>query len=142
MNAAQLKDIHPDDVVLWLHVEAACRRLAVASKARVTIIRPTPKNETWDYWGLCDWTGGTRKRPLGPFEINLTVRQCFKGEWMERASLPYLLETIAHEIAHCHAGWKADHGEKFYREYARMILLSEKLKIRRDILKCGVKIPE
>lgn len=144
MIAAQLKDVHPDDVVLWLHVEAAVWRLVHASKARVRSVRPVPKEDLHAAWGLCTWEGGTKRFPKGPCALSVAVRdfnRTRKGCWGPRTTIQNILDTICHEVAHAKAGWASDHGAKWNTEFAKLLLLSEKLKIRRDILNSGVKIP-
>ena len=140
MNASHLKDLHPDDVILWLHVEAAVWRLVRASGARVSAVGPVPKMETAGAAGLCTWTGGTKKHPKGPHVLHIGVRRFIKGRWRERMTLHYILDTICHEVAHAKAGWADDHGTKWFTEFGKLVLLCEKLKIRRDILNSGVKI--
>lgn len=155
MTADDLKQLHPSDVVLWLHVEKAAWRLVCEAKADgIKVIRPTPKHLIQStpsdsiLWGRCHFDL-KRNRKSG-HSIEITVRPFIlfrdrgnpKCGWSKtRSALHEIFDTICHEVAHAKAGWDADHGAAFARHYGKLILLAEKINIRRDILAAGIKIP-
>ncbi len=145
MTVDDLKHLHPSDVVLWLHVETAVRRLVDASNARVHSIRPTPLHKIdagggKTLYGRCHYFRYPRP---GMCNLEFTLRGRRGGKF-DRQRLPMwsLMDTVAHEVAHAHVKWADEHNAKFFRAFGRMILLSEKLKLRLDIEKSGVKLPE
>lgn len=134
MTKDDLKHLHPADVVLWLHVEAAVWRLAEAANIKIYQVRPTKRPKTANYYGLCSWPYHHRSRPA---EIFITLRL-----WgTQRQPLYMLVDVIAHELAHAQVGADADHGPKWLRSYARLLLLADKMQLDVDIAKSGVKLP-
>ena len=134
MTAADLKHLHPNDVVLWLHVEAAVWRLAKAAHIKIADVQPTRVSEMAGAYGVCDYY--THGAPV----ISISLRHGLG--YRTRISEWRIIETIAHELAHAKVGWRASHGPAFTRAHGRLLLLAEKLKLRVDIAKSGVKLPE
>lgn len=134
MILPHLKDLHPGDVTYWLHVEAAVCRLVHAAKFRVNFfVEPTPKKDI-ECAGNSSLYGQCRYHGRGEFTLRITPRFYCKGQWQGRVPLWALLDTIAHEVAHAKVGYDADHGPAFFRAFARMILLSEKVGVRKIIV--------
>ncbi len=133
MTAADLKHLHPADVRLWLHVEAAVWRLAEAANIKIADVLPTRNPENASYYGLCHWPHHLSK----PTTIFITLRL-----WgTNRQPLYMLVDVIAHELAHAKVGYAEDHGPRWLRAYAKLLLLADKLNLSVDIAKSGVKIP-
>lgn len=128
MTRADLKELHPHDIPLWLAVETAVWRLALAAKLPLRSVIPVPKRLLSVAAGYCS------KHPHNQIQISLRHGWEQKAGFGKRCQLHFLLDTIAHEVAHLAAGWAADHGPQFFREFARMITLSEDINIRVDIL--------
>lgn len=136
MTRADLKNLHPDDVPLWLAVETAVWRLALAAKTGVSRIRPMPRK-------MVTMTAGFYITPpdAKDKEIWLSLRKTSTGKkWGDRYPLHFLLDTIAHEVAHAKAGCGADHGPKFFRAFADMLVLAEDINIRVDIQSAQCKL--
>lgn len=133
MTSADLKQLHPHDVPLWLAVETATWRLACAAKLPLERIRPVPKRELIRTAGCC--YHGSR-------EIQVGLRRSWtkKDGWSPRFQQYYLLDTIMHEVAHLAAGHEASHGEQWVREFARMMVLAEDINIRVDLINSGAKL--
>lgn len=136
MNRLILSQLHPDDRALWLNVEKAAWRLALAAKLPrlPRCIVPTPKRRLDSQAGRVVWgRGGT--------EVELSLRGWyFKGKWGPRYPLHYTLDTIVHEMAHVATRFNDDHGSKFFLEFARLLVLQEKLNLRLDLQANGVKL--
>jgi len=127
MTRADIKELHPHDIPLWLATETAVWRLALAAKLPLRFVRPVPKRFTSTVAGYC------LKHPRNEIQVALRHGWDAKRGWGRRCNLHFILDTIAHEVAHMAAGWAADHGPKFFREFARMINLAEDINIRVDI---------
>jgi hypothetical protein len=141
MTKDDLKNLHPADVTLWLHVEAAVWRLVEAANLPVDYVRPTPLNEVDCGDGMTLY-GQCRYYRRGRRGLVFTLRRRIDGQWRrQRMPMHALLDTIAHECAHAKVKWADDHGANFFRAFARMMLLSEKLRLRVDIEKAGVILP-
>lgn len=135
MTVADLKHLHPDDVVLWLHVEAAVWRLAKASHSPLEVLRPTPRQDVSREAGAWIDEEGT---------MEIALRKKWKaGVWGPLQPLHYLIDTIAHEMAHAKLGHREHptHSPLFTRTHGKMLILAEDLKLRLDILRSGVTFP-
>ncbi len=142
MNADDLKHLHPNDVRLWLHVEAAVWRLVKASHAPVFAVEPTPINKIeceggTSLYGQCQYFWRNQ-----PSRLLFTLRRRVNGKFVSKPLPLYqILDTIAHETAHAKCRWQDDHNAKWFRTYGKMILLTDRLKLRVDIEKAGAKLP-
>lgn len=127
MTRADITQLHPHDIPLWLGVETATWRLALAAGLPLRSVVPVPKRLASTAAGYCT------KSPHNQIQVSLRHGWCANKGWGKRCPLHFLLDTIAHEVAHLSAGFGADHGPKFFREFARMINLAEDINIRFDI---------
>lgn len=128
MKVADLKNLNPADVVLWLHVEEAAWRLVRAAKLPVSRVYPLHKDSSAA--GTLDWDG----------DDSLGIK--LRDSDGKRYELWYIVETIAHEAAHAKTGWtRPEHGREFFKAYGEMLILQEKLRLREYILraKSGLK---
>jgi hypothetical protein len=123
-----LKHLHRDDVPLWLAVETATWRLALAAQLPLRTVKPMTAQHAKTLAGYC--TGS----PL--YEIRYALRNVLG----KRYALHQLLDTIAHEVAHLKAGVKRQHEEKFFRDFAEMLTLAEDINIRVDLLASGTEL--
>jgi hypothetical protein len=135
MTIEDIRELHPQDIPLWLGVETATWRLALAAKVNIHRVVPVPRKETrqasgWTFWG---------PRP----QIKIGLRRWYPDTgWTGRFTQHFILDTIAHEVAHLKAGVRADHGPKFFYAFADMIRLAEKINIRVDIESTGAILPK
>ena len=130
MTSADIKQLHPEDIPLWLAVETATWRLALAASLPLKRVRPVPRWELIQTAGAC--YHGSR-------EIQVALRRSWSKThgWSKRFQRYYILDTIMHEVAHLAAGHAADHGEKWVREFARIMILAEDINIRLDLENSG-----
>lgn len=133
MTRAFLKNLHPDDYQLWLAVEKAAWRLAFAANLPLTQVRPMPRRMVTGIAGYYITPPDAKDK-----EIWISLRTMCKvkrggTDWGKRHSLHYLLDTITHEMAHCKVGCGADHGPRFSRAHAEMMVLAEDIKLRLDL---------
>jgi len=136
MTIDDIREIHPHDIPLWLGVETATWRLALAAKVNIHRVVPVPRKETarasgWTFWG-----------PRPQIKIGLRRWEGATLGWGPRFTQHFILDTIAHEVAHLKAGLKADHGPKFFLAFADMLRLAEKINIRVDIESSGAILPK
>ncbi len=128
MHARYLKDLHPDDVALWLGVEKACWRLALDQGIRFSAVAPLPRKFVSSYSGEADCVSRRLR-------ISLRYSWHEKWGWGKRRNYAYILDTLVHEMAHLATPHERDdHGPKFFREFSRLLLVQEKLKLRFDLL--------
>lgn len=131
MMASYLRDLHPDDVPLWLSVETAVWRLALAAKLKLREVKPMPTRFLITHQGCC------LAHPAN--EIWISLRRS-PGKHAERYSEHQLLDTIAHEVAHLKAGVRAQHRDGFFRAFSEMLVLACDINIRFDIQASGVNL--
>lgn len=124
MTRAFLKNLHADDHGLWLAVEKATWRLAFAAKLPLSQVRPMPLSHVGRLCGLYLTPPDAKTK-----EIWLSLRDPNS----KRYAMHQIFETVVHEMAHCKAGCGADHGPRFYRAFAELLVLAEDIKIRVDI---------
>lgn len=136
MTSDDLKQLHPHDIPLWLGVETAVWRLALASRVKLHRVVPVPRHlcqqaAGWTFWG---------SHPC----IKISLRRRWEKDkgWSQRFSAHFLIDTICHEVAHLKSGLRADHGPKFFKAFAATILLAEKINIRVDIESSGAILPK
>lgn len=136
MTRQCLTDLHPDDAALWLNVEKAVWRLCLAAnlKRLPRCIVPTPKRSLDSRAGQVSWGR------CGA-EVEISLRYFFDaGKWSARYPLHYMLDTIAHEVAHVAVGFNDDHGPKFFQEFSRLLVIQEQLGLRHDLSANGVTL--
>lgn len=136
MTIHDLKHLHPDDIRLWLAVEEATYRFAEKVKVEVRCVVPTPSYEVNCQAG--SWTDRTRV-----MEISLR-RTYARKKWGALYQVHYLLDTIAHEMAHAKLGRKEKpvHGPLFTTTHGQMLIAQEKMNLRLDLLRTGANFPE
>ncbi len=138
MTIHDLKHLHPGDIKLWLAVEEATYRFAEAQKVKIRCVVPTSLHEVGTQAG--SWCERTKV-------MEISLRRTYdakKKKWGSLYQVHYLIDTIAHEMAHAKLGRKErpEHGPLFSTTHGQMLIAQEKMKLRLDLLRTGAKFSE
>lgn len=135
MIRSDRRRLHPDDVPLWLAVEAAVFRLARHVDTRINWVRPMKKADIQFWWGMYH---GYPERGI---EITLREWDAKRGWDVKPQKCYQLVDVIAHEVAHAKVGIPASHGNRWIKAYAHCLYTAAVLNLRLDLLKSGAKFP-
>ncbi len=125
MTHQEVARLHPADISFFLKVEEAAWRIARLAKLPLRRFSPLPKRQTEMLYGICY----TKAK-----HVQLAVRYVnARGAWMPYREDAYKITTmLCHELAHLE---QANHGPKFLVCQAKLMMLSVKLGIAREIEK-------
>lgn len=134
MHKNYLKHLHPDDLRYWLAVETATWRMARATKAPLRGVQPIKRADINNAAGYFFF------HPASTIQVSLREKWDAKAGWGARRPVWYVIDTIAHELAHCIIGREGgvEHGPRWQRTHGEMLVLADTMKIRIDFAAASV----
>ncbi len=138
MTRADLRHLHRDDLRLWMATETATWRLACEVGADLRSVHPMRKKQVNFAAGYYFF------RPVSEIHISLREKWHPRRGWGSLRPVYYILDTIAHEVAHCLLGREGglDHGPAWQRTHGEMLLFVDELQLRLDFASASLKLRE